>query len=285
MEGLIIKIISNQCFVKTNEEVIVCSIRGKFRSMQLLPFVGDRVIIDYKKRVVTEVLPRTNEIRRPPVSNITQAVIVTSFVNPDFSTNLIDKILIELEFNKIKPVICLTKKDLLKENELEKYQDIINYYQHIGYPVYYNDEIDNLIKIFKDEVTVFIGQTGAGKSTLLNKLVPSLNLKTGEVSEALGRGRHTTRHIEIFSLFEGLILDTPGFSALEFDNMTKKEVRDSFIEFKNFPCLFRDCLHTNESECVVKKAVSDGLILKSRYENYLKLMENALLERDKYKRK
>lgn len=285
MEGLIIKIISNQCFVKTNKEVIVCSLRGKFRSMQLLPFVGDRVIIDYKKRVVTEILPRKNEIRRPPVSNITQGIIVTSFVNPDFSTNLIDKILIELEFNKIKPVICLTKKDLLKENELEKYEDIINYYQSIGYPVYYNDEIDKLIKIFKDEVTVFIGQTGAGKSTLLNKLVPSLNLKTGEVSEALGRGRHTTRHIEIFSLFDGLILDTPGFSALEFDNMTKKEVRDSFIEFKNFPCLFRDCLHTNESECVVKKAVSDGLILKSRYDNYLKLMENALLERDIYKRK
>lgn len=285
MEGLIIKILSDKCYVKTNEEVIVCTIRGKFRNMQLLPFVGDRVIIDEKKKVIMEILPRKNEIRRPPVSNITQAVIVTSFVNPDFSTNLIDKILIELEFNNIKPVICLTKKDLLGENELKSYQEILNYYKSIGYPVYYNDDLDNLVKIFKNEVTVFIGQTGAGKSTLLNKLMPDLNLKTGEVSLALGRGRHTTRHIEIFELFDGMILDTPGFSALEFDNMTKQEVRDSFIEFKNFPCLYRDCLHTNEEECVVKKAVKDNKILKSRYDNYLKLIENALLERDKYKRK
>ncbi|MBQ6817915.1 MAG: ribosome small subunit-dependent GTPase A, partial [Bacilli bacterium] len=237
MEGLIIKILSNHCYVKVNKEVIVCTIRGKFRNMQLLPFVGDRVIIDEKKKVIMEILPRKNEIRRPPVSNITQAVIVTSFVNPDFSTNLIDKILIELEFNNIKPIICLTKKDLLNNNELNSYINIIDYYKSIGYPVYFNDDLENLVKVFKNEVTVFIGQTGAGKSTLLNKLVPELNLKTGEVSLALGRGRHTTRHIEIFELFDGMILDTPGFSALEFDNMTKKEVRDSFIEFKNYPCL------------------------------------------------
>lgn len=285
MEGLITKILSNQCYVKTDKEVIVCTMRGKFRAMQVLPFVGDRVIIDTKKRVIMEILPRKNEIRRPPVSNITQAVIVTSFVNPDFSTNLIDKILIELEFNKIKPIICLTKKDLLSDSQLSNYQETINYYQSIGYPVYYNDDLDKLTKIFKNEITVFIGQTGAGKSTLLNKLMPDLNLKTGEVSLALGRGRHTTRHIEIFELFGGMILDTPGFSALEFNNMTKQEVRDSFVEFKNYPCLYRDCLHTNEEECVIKKCVLEGKILQSRYDNYLKLLEDALLERDKYKRK
>jgi len=285
MKGLIIKILSDKCFVKIEKEVIVCTIRGKFRNMQLLPLVGDWVIIDEKKKVIMEILPRKNEIRRPPVSNITQAVIVTSFVNPDFSTNLIDKILIELEYNGIKPIICLTKKDLLKPNELKNYLGIIDYYKNIGYLVYYNDELDELKKIFRDEVTVFIGQTGAGKSTLLNKLVPELNLKTGEVSLALGRGRHTTRHIEIFELFDGMILDTPGFSSLEFANMTKKEVRDAFIEFQNFPCLYRDCMHTNENECSIKKAVCDGEILISRYENYLKLMESALLERDKYKRK
>lgn len=285
MEGLIIKILSDKCYVKVEKEVIVCTIRGKFRNMQLLPLVGDCVIIDEKKKVIMEILPRKNEIRRPPVSNITQAVIVTSFVNPDFSTNLIDKILIELEFNNIKPIICLTKKDLLTEDELANYYDIISYYKEIGYLVFYNDNLSDMKKIFKDEVTVFIGQTGAGKSTLLNKLVPSLNLKTGEVSLALGRGRHTTRHIEIFELFDGLILDTPGFSALEFGNMTKKEVRDAFIEFQNYPCLYRDCMHTNESECMVKKAVLEGKILNSRYDNYLKLMESALLERDKYKRK
>jgi len=285
MEGLIIKILSDKCYVKTNREVIVCAIRGKFRSLQLLPFVGDRVIIDEKKKVIEKILPRENEIRRPPVSNITQAIIVTSFKNPDFSTNLIDKILIELEFNSIKPIICLTKKDLLTNEELESYKETIDYYNKIGYPIYYNDEVDKLKKVFKNEITVLIGQTGAGKSTLLNKLDSSLNLKTGEVSLALGRGRHTTRHVEMLELFGGMLLDTPGFSALEFQNMTKIEVRDAFVEFSKFPCLYRDCMHTNESDCMVKQAVDDKKILKSRYENYLKLMETALSESEKYKRK
>lgn len=285
MEGLIIKILSDKCYVKTNGEVIVCSIRGKFRSLRLLPFVGDHVIIDEKKKVIEKILPRENEIRRPPVSNITQAIIVTSFKNPDFSTNLIDKILIELEFNSIKPIICLTKKDLLTNEELNSYKETIDYYNKIGYPVYYNDEIEELKKVFKNEVTVLIGQTGAGKSTLLNKLDSSLNLKTGEVSLALGRGRHTTRHVEMIELFDGMLLDTPGFSALEFQNMTKIEVRDAFVEFRNFPCLYRDCMHTNESDCMVKQAVDNNKILKSRYENYLKLMETALSESEKYKRK
>ena len=271
MEGLIIKILSDKCYVKANEEVI--------------PFVGDRVIIDVKKKVIEEILPRGNEIRRPPVSNITQAIIVTSFKNPDFSTNLIDKILIELEYNRIKPIICLTKHDLLTKEELNNYQEIIDYYNKIGYSVYYNDEVDKLKKVFKDEVTVLIGQTGAGKSTLLNRLDPTLNLKTGEVSLALGRGRHTTRHVEMLELFDGMLLDTPGFSSLEFQNMTKVEVRDAFVEFASFPCLYRDCMHTNESECMIKKMVSEGKILKSRYENYLKLMETALNENEKYKRK
>ena len=285
MEGLIVKILSDKCFVKCKEEVIVCTMRGKFRNMQLLPLVGDKVIIDEKKKVVTNILPRKNEIRRPPVSNITQAIIVTSFKDPVFSTNLIDKILVELEFNRIKPVICLTKKDLLTKEELDSYEDTLKYYEKIGYQIFYNDELEPLKKIFKNEVTVFIGQTGAGKSTLLNRLVPELNLKTGEISIALGRGRHTTRHVEIFELFGGMILDTPGFSALEFGNMTKQEVRDAFVEFKKFPCLYRDCMHTNESECKVKKAVESGLIMESRFENYHKLMDTALLERDKYKRK
>ena len=285
MEGLIIKILSDKCYVKVDKEVIVCTIRGKFRSLQLLPLVGDRVIINEKKQVIETILPRKNMIRRPPVSNITQAIIVTSFKNPDFSTNLIDKILIELEFNSIKPIICLTKKDLLNNGELEKYQDAIEYYKKIGYPIYYNTQIDEIKNLFPGQVTVLVGQTGSGKSSLLNKLDNTLNLKTGEVSLALGRGRHTTRHVEMIEIFNGMLLDTPGFSALEFQNMTKVEVRDSFIEFSNFPCIYRDCMHTNESECQVKEAVKNGQILLSRYENYLKLMDTALSEHDKYKRK
>ena len=283
MEGLIIKIISNQCFVKNNKEVIVCSFRGNMRRQSMLPLVGDKVIFDKEKKVVEEILPRRNSIRRPPVANITQAIIVTSLVCPDFSTNLIDKLLIELEFNNIKPFICLTKKDLI--DDYSKIEKDIKYYESIGYKVFNNYELDEIKKIFKDQVTVLVGQTGAGKSTLLNKLMPELNIKTGEVSLALGRGKHTTRHIEIYDLFDGMLLDTPGFSALDFQNMTKKEVRDSFIEFKNYPCPYRDCLHINESECNVKKAVNEGIIPKFRYDNYLTLVDTALSDNDEYKRK
>ena len=285
MEGLIIKIISNQCFVKNNKEVIVCSFRGNMRRQTMLPLVGDKVLFDKEKRVVEEILPRRNSIRRPPVANITQAIIVTSLVCPDFSTNLIDKLLIELEFNNIKPYICLTKKDLISNEEYKKVEEDIKYYNKIGYKVFNNYELDDIKNIFKDQVTVLVGQTGAGKSTLLNKLMPELNIKTGEVSEALGRGRHTTRHIEIYDLFDGMLLDTPGFSALDFQNMTKKEVRDSFIEFKEYPCPYRDCLHINESECSIKKAVTEGNIPKFRYDNYLTLVSTALSDSDEYKRK
>ena len=285
MEGLIIKIISNQCFVKNDKEVIVCSFRGNLRRGAMLPLVGDRVLFDKEKKVVNEILPRDNMIRRPPVANITQAIIVTSLVCPDFSTNLIDKLLIELEFNNIKPYICLTKKDLISNEDYKKVEEDIKYYNKIGYKVFNNYELDDIKNIFKDQVTVLVGQTGAGKSTLLNKLMPELNIKTGEVSEALGRGRHTTRHIEIYDLFDGMLLDTPGFSALDFQNMTKKEVRDSFIEFKEYPCPYRDCLHINESECSIKKAVTEGNIPKFRYDNYLTLVSTALSDSDEYKRK
>ena len=284
MEGLIIKILNDKCFVKIDREVIICTIRGKFRLQRLLPLVGDKVIINKEKKVIEEILPRKNEIKRPPVSNITQALVVTSFVNPEFSTNLIDKLLVELETNNIKPIICLTKLDLIKD-DINKYKDILNYYKKIGYKVYRNDNLDELKEIFRNEITVFIGQTGSGKSTLLNLLNPDLGLKTGEVSDALGRGRHTTRHIEIIEMYDGMVLDTPGFSALEFDDMLKEEVRDAFIEFKNYPCPYRDCMHIDEVECSVKQAGKDGQISKFRYDNFLKLQEKALKKRDEYKRK
>ena len=282
MEGLITKILSNKCYVKVNKEVVVCDFRGKMRAQKLLPLVGDKVIIDKEKKVIEKILPRINTIRRPSVSNITQGLIVASLKKPDLDTNLIDKILIELEFNGIKPIICFTKKDLLTNEELNNVLKIINYYKKI-YPVYFNDEIDKIKKIFKDEITVFIGQTGAGKSTLLNKLDCRLELKTGEISEALGRGKHTTRHVEIIEMLNGSVLDTPGFSALEFYNMMQNEIRDAFIEFREFPCPYRDCMHIKEDECNVKKAVKDGKIALFRYQDYLDLVETGNTQ--EYKRR
>ncbi len=269
MKGQVVKVISEKFFVKIEDEIIPCKERGKLRNLKTLPLVGDFVLIDKEKCVIEEVLPRVNMLIRPNVANITMAFVITSFKNPDFSTTLLDKLLVQLEINKIKPVICLTKRDLIDDNEFLKYQDTIEYYKKIGYQVLYNTEISKIKEVLKGEMTVFTGQTGAGKSTLLNKLFPNLNLKVGEVSLALGRGKHTTRHIEIIEEDNIRVLDTPGFSALSFLEYSKEDVRESFKEFKDYPCLYKDCMHDKEAECMVKVAVNDGNILKSRYDNYL----------------
>ena len=269
MQGEVVKVISNQFYVKVNNNVLICTQRGVLKKNKTLPLVGDKVLVDIEKRVIEKILPRKNEIVRPPVANIDQAIVVTSLKHPDFSTNLLDKLLVQLEINKIKPIICLTKKDLLSSIELTNYLEIINYYQKIGYLVLDNTETKKILKELENKITVFLGQTGAGKSTLLNKLFPDLNLKTGEVSLALGRGKHTTRVVEIIEIGNIKVLDTPGFSALSFLKYDLESVREAFIEFKNYPCLYKDCNHDKEPECNLKKAVLAGQVLESRYENYL----------------
>ena len=266
-EGLVVKVISNQFYVNIDGKEIITTEKGLLRHNKTLPLVGDKVLVDLEKKVIVEILPRKNEILRPNVSNITQAFIVTSLKHPDFSTNLLDKLIVQLEINKIKPVICLTKIDLI--DNFNDYNDIFKYYQELGYLVLTNLEIDKIKKTLEGEITVFIGQTGAGKSTLLNKLFPSLNLKTGEISLALGRGRHTTRYTQIIQFDNIKVLDSPGFSALSFLKYQKEDVKNSFLEFSKYPCIYSDCSHIKESECNVKKAVNNGKILKSRYENYL----------------
>ena len=269
MQGEVVKVISNQFYVKVNNNVLICTQRGVLKKNKTLPLVGDKVLVDIEKRVIEKILPRKNEIVRPPVANIDQAIVVTSLKHPDFSTNLLDKLLVQLEINKIKPIICLTKKDLLSSIELTNYLEIINYYQKIGYLVVDNTDIKKILKELENKITVFLGQTGAGKSTLLNKLFPDLNLKTGEVSLALGRGKHTTRIVEIIEIGSIKVLDTPGFSALSFLKYDLESVKEAFIEFKNYPCLYKDCNHDKEPECNLKKAVLAGQVLESRYENYL----------------
>ena len=275
MKGKIVKLISNDYTVKTLDEEFVCKARGKFRNMGLSPIVGDEVIFDENNKYILEVLPRNNELTRPTVANVDIAVIITSLKKPDFSSNLLDKFLVICEYNKIKPVIVFTKADLLDENEFEDIKFVINYYKKIGYEVYMNDDISKVKKIFKGNVCVFTGQSGAGKSTLLNKINPNLNLKTGEISLALNRGKHTTRHIELHELCGGLVADTPGFSALEFTGMSKEDIRDNFVEFNLYrdECQFRDCFHIQEKKCKVKEKVLDGTILKSRYDNYINFLK------------
>lgn len=272
MKGQIVKIISNDYFVSYEQKECICKARGKFRKDNITPKVGDYVIFDIEEKIITEVLERKNTLERPNVSNIDVAFIITSLKKPDFSSNLLDKLLTICEINNIKPVICLTKKDLLTKEELRNIKPVIKYYKKIGYKVIYNKNIRKIKKQLKNKTTVFTGQTGAGKSTLMNKLDKNLNFETNEISEALGRGKHTTRYITLVSINKGKVLDTPGFSALDLTKYKDEEIRDSFIEFKKYLCPYKNCMHINEKECNLKKEI-DKNILKSRYENYLKFIE------------
>ncbi len=276
MQGQIVKISSNRHIVSSNNKTYNTVPRGKFRKDKLIPKVGDYVIFNEKSLVIEEILPRRNTFNRPMVSNIDRAFIVTSLVNPDFSLGLLDKFIAHMELQKIDVVICLTKIDLVSKETYDKIKEIMVYYTNIGYPVLTNLELNKIKKLIKDKTVVFIGQTGAGKSTLLNKLNPKWNLKTGEVSLALGRGRHTTRNVELYEFLDGKVLDTPGFSALDFSIYKKEDIKYAFREFFNYSCPFRDCSHTKENECMIRKAVFNGEILKSRYESYLKFFEEAV---------
>ena len=274
MQGRIIKNISNDYTVQTKTgDVFVCKYRGKFRNMKIIPLVGDEVLFDEENNYILEILPRKNELKRPPVSNISQVMILTSVKHPNFSSYLLDKLITIIEYNCIEPIICFTKLDLLNEEEMHEIETIMDYYKKIGYQVYRNTDLEQIKHIFQDKITVFTGQSGAGKSTLLNHLDAQLQLKTSEISYALGRGKHTTRHVELIPLFGGLVADTPGFSALDFE-MDKASIRDQFKEFEMYKeyCKYKDCMHDKEDHCMVKDKVEDGTILKSRYENYIQFI-------------
>ena len=271
MIGKIVKQISNDYTVKVDNNLYTCKARGKFKHDGITPLVGDNALIDLDNKLLLEILPRKNELIRPSIANVDQAVIVASNKIPEFSLELLDKLLCIIEYNNIKPIIYVSKIDLLTDIEINNLNKILDYYRGIGYKVY----TDLTIKeVFKDKVTVFVGQSGAGKSTLLNKLDSNLSLITGEVSEALGRGRHTTRHVELIETLDGLIADTPGFSKISFIGMTKEDIRDNFIEFNKYRelCRYKDCMHNKEDECEIKKQI-DKNILKARYDNYIKFIK------------
>lgn len=273
MQGLIVKQISNDYTVEIDGKNIICKPRGKFRKLNITPLVGDIVEVDLKNNYILDILPRKCELIRPTISNVDQAVIITSVHIPDFSSNLLDKLLCVIEYNNIKPIICITKLDLVDDTTKSNIRDIEKYYKSIGYEVYENTDM-KIKDIFKNKITVFAGQSGAGKSTLLNKLNKELNLKTGEVSISLGRGKHTTRHTELIDMLGGKIADTPGFSKLDLSSMKKEDIKDNFIEFNKYKCdcEYKDCMHINETKCAVKENVLNGNILKSRYDNYVKFV-------------
>lgn len=268
LKGIIVKNISDTYTVKVEQEFYDCKARGKFRNHGLTPLVGDMVEFDEHNCYILTILDRKNELVRPSISNVDVALIVSSVKKPDLSMYLLDKQICNIILAKIEPVICFTKLDLLNKQELKEVERVMKYYEHLGYQVFTNLKLKKMLKYLKGKIVVLTGQTGAGKSSLLNQIDANLNLKTGEISEALGRGRHTTRHTEFFFTHDILIADTPGFSALDLSKYSKSEIRDSFAEFPKYPCEFKDCMHLKEHNCEVRKKVEDGTILASRYENY-----------------
>lgn len=279
--GRIIKSISGFYDVldDENDELIRTRARGNFRKRKIKPLVGDKVSFDATGDLgyILEILPRENSLVRPPIANIDQAIVVTSSAEPNFSSNLLDKILINIEHNDIEPLIYLTKADLLDAEKYAELKDILGGYRNAGYQVFddqdsYNDtQIANLEATFADKVTVFTGQSGAGKSTLLNHIDTELGLATAAISQTLNRGKHTTRQVSLFDISGGLVADTPGFSSIDLQSVTVEELPTLFPEFREYSagCQFRVCRHVNEPNCKVKEALAEGEIMQSRYDNYL----------------
>ena len=274
MEGIIIKNESNNYTVKTNKGMNVCKPRGKFRLDKITPLVGDHVTIDEDNNYILDIKSRKNSLIRPQIANVDIALIITSVKQPNFDTNLLDKLLTIVSYNNIEPVICLTKLDLLSNNERKEIDKIMDYYQSIGYKVIDNTNIKKIKKTIDGKIVVFAGQSGAGKSSLLNKLDKTLLLETKEISKALGRGKHTTRCTTLYNIDGALVADTPGFSSVDFLNMTKEDIRDNMKEmFDNLDkCKYRNCMHIKEDDCFVKELLMQNKILSSRYENYKKFI-------------
>jgi len=279
--GRIIKSISGfyDVFDDESEELIRTRARGNFRKRGIKPLVGDKVKFDATGDLgyILEILPRENSLVRPPISNVDQAIVVTSAAEPNFSSNLLDKILLNIEHNGIQPLIYLTKSDLLSVDKYEELKQTIDGYREADYQVFddqdsYNDaQVAKLEATFANKITVFTGQSGAGKSTLLNHIDKELGLATAAISQTLNRGKHTTRQVSLFNIADGLVADTPGFSSIDLMEITPEELPTLFPEFLQYSpeCQFRGCRHVNEPGCEVKQALADGKIMKSRYDNYL----------------
>lgn len=277
MRGKIYKGIGGFYYVNTaDDEIIECKARGKFRKEHIIPIIGDEVEIEVKngKGTISEIYPRKNSLIRPAVANIDLVIVVVAAKSPDPAPYVIDKMLVNAEINGIEAMVCINKTDLAEYDQLK------SIYEKAGYKtVAVSGEtcegIDELRGIIKDKTTAFAGVSGVGKSTILSHIIGS-ELETGAISDKISRGRHTTRHVELFKLKDGgYILDTPGFSSVETEDITVEELDSCFPEILTAKdgCRFRTCAHIDEPDCSVKKAVEEGAIPLSRYESYKELYE------------
>ena len=278
-KGVILKGIGGFYYVSTEDGIYECKARGNFRKNNLKPYIGDNVIIsiaDEGYNSIEEIIPRRNCLIRPPISNIDQLIIVSSIVNPTPNTVVIDKLISISYYNNIKPILVVSKTDLGDAN------DIVRIYESAGIETiltskYDKESHERIKKLLPLKVTAFTGNSGVGKSTLLNCIDENLLLETGDISQKLKRGKHTTRHVELYPLEGGgYIADTPGFSSIDlskFNIIDKNEIKFTFKDFAPYmnECKFSSCNHIGEKGCAVIKAVNDGHINKSRYNSYLNI--------------
>ena len=287
LTGIITKSVGGVYTVDVSTDIYVhnyieCKARGIFRKNNISPVCADRVVVECQdgSNVISEILPRRSLLIRPPLANLDNLVFVNSTAEPSPNLLLLDKFIAIAVYKKINPIVVFTKVDLRESKELEKI------YKNAGIDVFSVDNTtgqgyEELKEILQGKISAFTGNTGVGKSSLLNNIFPNLSLATNEISKKLGRGKHTTRHVELYPLENGgFIADTPGFSSFEtnqYDIIFKQDLADCFCEFKEYVgnCRFLDCSHTKEKGCAVIKAVENGEISQSRYNNYVSMYEEA----------
>jgi ribosome biogenesis GTPase len=279
LEGIIIRQISGFYDVLHDDALIQCKARGVFRKEKITPLVGDRVLVDKDEHLITAVLPRKNQFRRPAVSNIDHLGIVVAAKDPIPDRMLIDKLIINALINDITPSLIINKVDLAIKDDIDKLE---NEYLKTGYNFFKISckeqiGIEEIKKSFADGIVAFAGQSGVGKSSLLNLLCSDVKLHVGELSIRTATGKHTTTHAQVIPLSSGaMVIDTPGFSSIEIDNIHPHKLQCYYSEFASFmgQCRFADCMHDLEPDCVVKIAVSEGLISSERYERYVTILRS-----------
>ena len=292
MQGKIVKGIAGFYYVHVVEfGIYECKAKGVFRKEKIKPLVGDNVEIDIldeteKKGNIVEVLERKNELIRPAVANIDQALVVFAVTKPKPHFNLLDRFLIMMESKRIPVILCFNKKDIAKEPEIHHLKEI---YESCGYQMIFTsalekENIEKVKQLLRGKTTAIAGPSGVGKSSLINIFQPDANMETGTISEKIERGKHTTRHSELICIEEDTyIMDTPGFSSLYTNDFEKEELKYYFTEFEPYEgkCKFQGCDHVHEPNCAVKAALEEGKIHHIRYENYLE-MYNELKEKRRY---
>lgn len=292
MQGKIIKGIGGFYYIDIEEQGLYeCKAKGSFRNRKLKPLPGDSVeidILDEEKKLgnIVDILERTNELIRPAVANVDQALVEFAAAEPNPNLNLLDRFLLIMNRQQVKTIICFNKIDLASPEILER---LAKTYENSGHPVvfistYTGEGIEEAKELIAGKTTVFAGPSGVGKSSLMNELLPDANMKTGEISEKIKRGKHTTRHTELLKTGKDTyLIDTPGFSTLYLNMFTKDELASYYEEFEPYEgtCRFLGCSHTHEPDCSVKDAVKQGKIHETRYKNYVEFYEE-LKEKEKH---